>query len=1223
MAVSQCRIENYSEGGLFLQMDAAALGKLKIISTLLEEQVVHGLVRLVHQETGAELPFEIPVQIVFAGNQGYGVAFMNPAKEVLSYFEMQHKRLTSTKVTPVSTPTPLPEKTRLLLSEIERSLVQHVSERFPDFVSKVIEELLLRSEQVSLQEKPNYIYACAAIERSKASLQKSLLEHLSVNLDQPLRAGREADSTEERLELVDQDEFDEWAAITSIARYLEGDFSSILHTLSQCFAYVLKVPVNSDSNPLSPYSLLWAFKKSTDPLNLHHEVHDIVFKVFGERVLSDMQELYSQAYDGFDKSGVIAKVGEMLKKLASRQASSKSDSAEEKGSNGRRRPTTLINKLSSLFGRGADAKTKTTGESLPTPSNQAIAQALDNLPSGDNRKLLERIERSLGQQAGGRGPLALSSEDREIVSATEQLIGAAQQDPRHGEVMQSLLNQIQVPLTKQALDNPASLNDAEGVPRQLLENIDQLALLTPATGGSTQIQRANAELNTILASLESAGGNADLGQVSEQISELLEKRKGDFSANIQQVQEGCLSEARSKEHLAKVRGFLSETLGDSVSGLVDELLRMGWAGLLAETTAQGDAATKALKAYQNIVTVLHKAYQPTNRSVTLEETKRDRLNRILQRGFEAYPVHLHESYSLIDKIGKSLGGDEDLFVQCNKPRIEVTETYLDDLLPGSTVKQLPPEKAEGSSEWLAQVAKLQQGDWITNQLKQGQVRLLNLVWIAPDHGRFVFVDGSGMKVLDCGEVELAEELRSGQCSVIEDGGLPMVERAVDCVLRQTFERLRDDSDVDAVTGLQNRRAYDRALARLLNQSKRESSEHVLICIDVDNFSLVNDLLGYEGADGLLGSVANVCKSFIPKAGLLFRTGDSEFRVLIGNSRTDEGFRVAESVRKSVEHLRFEWVGKVASVTVSVGLTEITAASGAQDSITQAAGLACQQAKQEGRNCSRRYQSDGEIFAHRKRMAQTVPMIESALENNRLELHAQLISPIFFGEGHEEHHEILLRRLDDDGAPCSPFEIIEAAERYDRMRAVDRWVVQRFFKWADSAAQKHDLSTLGGFSINLSGQSMTDDSFHEFILRQVKSSVIPLEHISFEITETAMVKQVDQAKKLILQLKELGCTFFLDDFGSGYANYSYLKDFPIDVVKVDGIFVKNIHEDDTSYAMVKSITEVAHHLGKLVVAEFVENELILSALRRLEVDFAQGYCLGRPAPLDDLIQQPSF
>jgi len=1212
--VARCRIKNYSEGGLYLQLDAETLVQLKVREQSLEGKAIHAVVRLLHPSSDMELPFEVPVRIAFAGKQGFGTAFMEPSEDVLNYLQQRHQSYEPS--TEAEATTPISENSMQLLSQVKALLVEYIEHHFPLFVDGATDLLLDKSEHVSLQDQPNFSFASTAIQSSRESFQKNFVSHVLVGWEQLFLGdssdGQVADAGGE-LELVDQTEFDEWASVTAVARQSESNISHTLYTISQCFASVLRMPVSSDRNPLSPYALLWALKKAQTSLGLHSDARDLVYSVFGQLVLKDMPPLYARIYALFEAAGVAAKVAENAQQVRDSQSNRQAQRVDGKQSSDRRRPRNLISTLSSLFAGKPGGKKS----NAPPPSDQAIFDALDTMSVTDSRNLVDQLEHELAKQAGGGEPIQLQGDARQAVAATGQVIGSTENDPRYEGVMRDLLKHVQLPLAKSAITDSSALNDKDGVSRKLLNDIDQLALLVPSSATSTKVQKANAGLQELVTSLESAGGQADLDLVSQRVAELLEQRKSEFSSNLEQIQQGCSVELSTAEQVGEIREFFQKELKGTVAGLIDQLLHLGWAGLLVQTATEGEASAQALKTYKSVLVLLTRAFDSKNKSVTLSEEKLSRLGKVLRAGFKAYPLQQPESESLIKQIEDSIRGDTTLFRQHNQDRVEITEAYLDELLPGS-IAVSETKKTEGiDKKWLDALRKIQQGDWITHQWKPGQVRLLNLVWIDPNRMRYVFADGVGVKTLDCNENELAEGLESGIYSLIEDGGLPMVERAVNRVLQQTFERLREDSDVDSLTGLQNRRAYERALINLLEISKREKSTHVIACIDIDNFSLVNDLCGNEGGDSLLSTVANVCTSFLPKKGMLARTGDNEFSILVEDCTVDEGYRIVESLRKAIENLWFEWGTRGTSVTASIGFTEITAEGGEPDSFTQAAALACQQAKKEGRNCCRRYQSDGEVFAKRRRLVQSVPMIEKVLEYDQLDLHAQLITPIFMGDGHSDHHEILLRRLDEEGKPGSPFEIIEAAEQYDRMRAVDRWVVTRFFKWAESASKGSDPSSLGGFSVNLSGQSMTNDAFHEFLIRQVNLSALPLNQISFEITETAMVNQIEKAKKLILELQALGCTFFLDDFGSGYANYSYLKDFPVDVVKVDGIFVKSIHEDETSYAMVKSITEVAHHLNKLVVAEYVESEPILNALRELEVDFAQGYCIGRPAPLSDI------
>jgi diguanylate cyclase (GGDEF)-like protein len=826
----------------------------------------------------------------------------------------------------------------------------------------------------------------------------------------------------------------------------------------------------------------------------------------------------------------------------------------------------------------------------------------------DVRQLSNWVEQQLGEDATPEERLMLSTGGRQVIDATGQLLGAAQQDPRHGEMTRKLLQQIQLPLAKAAILDPDVLNDKNQPTRQLLDDIDELALLSP-TGHDGPLQ-------AVVDELTAAGGNADLQQLTEKIGQLLEQRKGQFSSNVTQVVAGCDIDQQEQKSIMLTREFLLQELGESVAAPVNRMLNLGWASLLVETATQGEAKAKRLQNYKRAIILLVKAFQPQNSSVNLQPDKLQQLVKLLRLGFKSYPLYRIESEELIEQLDEALTRDKRLFRELNRERTPVTPEYLEKLLP---LKGLSPDEQTISvyPQWQKQIANIKIGDWITEHHQNNQVRVISLAWHNEDHSRLVFVNGSGIKTLDCSSNELAEGLEQGRFDLIEDGGLPMVERAVNKALKQNYEKLRRESDLDELTGLNNRRAYQRELQRLVTDSEHEQSQHILICMDIDKFSLVNDICGDKGGDEMLANIANICRSYLTRPGMLARTGSDEFSILIEHCTPNEGFRIAENQRQAIENYRFSWGGKEASVTASIGMTEITPNGRQADKVSQAARTACNQAKKDGHNCVRRYQPDKEEFKQQRRMVKSIPLIEQALSENRLELHAQLISPVFIGDGLIEHHEILLRPLDENGEPTSPVEFIQAAEQYGRMLAVDRWVVKSFMRWAENAVKEHGAENMGAFSINLSRQSLMDENFSQFLLEQLENSPIPPKQIAFEITETAMVNQTSRTKKVMDAVHNLGCTFFLDDFGSGYASYSYLKNFPVDVVKIDGIFVKDVHQDETSRAMVKSITEVAHNMNKLVVAEFVESEGILVALRELEVDYAQGYGIGHPSPLQTL------
>lgn len=321
------------------------------------------------------------------------------------------------------------------------------------------------------------------------------------------------------------------------------------------------------------------------------------------------------------------------------------------------------------------------------------------------------------------------------------------------------------------------------------------------------------------------------------------------------------------------------------------------------------------------------------------------------------------------------------------------------------------------------------------------------------------------------------------------------------------------------------------------------------------------------------------------------------------------------LRQSVEEFRFSWEEKSFSLGASIGVVPVVSDSGDLTKILSTADMACLVAKQAGRNRVHAVQNnDHQIVRHRGEM-EWVGRIKDALEHDRFQLFSQTIVPIDAVSGEPGHLEVLIRMLDADGNLVLPGAFIPAAERYGLMSAIDTWVFEHAVRWLRMQSMYMPLPRL---MINLSGQSLCDQHFLPFVLETLKTSRVSTQSICFEITETAAIANLAKAKEFISTLKRRGCRFALDDFGSGLSSFSYLKELPVDYLKIDGAFVKDMVDDPIDYAMVKSINEIGHVMGKKTIAEFVETDAVFQKLRELGVDFAQGFGIARPQPLE----QPS-
>ncbi len=418
---------------------------------------------------------------------------------------------------------------------------------------------------------------------------------------------------------------------------------------------------------------------------------------------------------------------------------------------------------------------------------------------------------------------------------------------------------------------------------------------------------------------------------------------------------------------------------------------------------------------------------------------------------------------------------------------------------------------------------------------------------------------------------------------------------------------------DALTGLINRREFEARLKRALRSTRAHRRRHALLYLDLDEFKVVNDTCGHLAGDEMLKQITALLRSRVRRIDSLARLGGDEFGVLLEDCPLAQARQIAEELRGTVREFRFRWKDQIFEVGVSIGLVPINEASGDLAQVLSAADAACYVAKEGGRNRVHEYEADDTLVAERYGEMQWIHRINRALEDRLFRLYYQPIQPLAPESEREILCEVLIRMLDDRGRVISPAAFIAAAERYHLIGTVDRWVVRTALR-ALAEAQRRDASKRLLFAINLSGQSLSDESFLDYVVAQLVESGVDSHRICFEITETAAISKLDGATRFIKVLREVGCRFVLDDFGSGLSSFAYLRDLPVDFLKIDGEFVKNMIDDEVKRALVESINQIGHVIGVQTIAEWVENRATLDALKKIGVDYAQGYWIAKPQPL---------
>jgi len=439
--------------------------------------------------------------------------------------------------------------------------------------------------------------------------------------------------------------------------------------------------------------------------------------------------------------------------------------------------------------------------------------------------------------------------------------------------------------------------------------------------------------------------------------------------------------------------------------------------------------------------------------------------------------------------------------------------------------------------------------------------------------------------------------------------------------RKLSQELSWQASHDTLTQLINRREFEHLVAGALRTAKQEGHAHALLYLDLDQFKVINDTCGHAAGDVLLQLLAKMLQGKMRDSDILARLGGDELGVLLPHCALEHARLIGEQLRQSIHEFRFTWDERSFELGVSIGIVEINQDSKSMSELLSAADQACYLAKEQGRNRIHVYQESDVMLAQRHGEMLWISRLNEAFTHDYFRLYAMPI--VHLRDSPEQHDEVLIRIRNGKGDLILPGAFIPAAERYDMMLSIDRWVIRAVCQHIQSVRDSlPPLAALAEsrrrapalYSVNLSGMSLADPGLQDYITAQFVQYAIAPEQICFEITETAVIANLPKAQVFMRQLKAMGCRFSLDDFGSGFSSFGYLRALPVDYLKIDGIFVRGIATNAINRAMVKAINEVGHVMGLKTVAEYVENAETLAIIRELGIDYAQGYAVGGLRPL---------
>ncbi|MBW8329980.1 MAG: DUF1631 family protein [Thiobacillus sp.] len=844
---------------------------------------------------------------------------------------------------------------------------------------------------------------------------------------------------------------------------------------------------------------------------------------------------------------------------------------------------------------------------LPEASLRDLLLALDGVPLASRAvpgmpSLADQIDARIAAAGGNASRLALNH--RQILDATNDLFARARADVVPSSDLESLVKRLERPLLKLALQDTDFPNLPDHPARQVLNLIEQFAVAADDKG-----RFFDAKLQRFLYLLvDRVCSRADedpgiFGLVRDSLEKVLLPILQIRRTRVARLQEACEGRERIRSARARVNAALEQRLaGREVPGMLLRLLDAGWRQYLVllemRQGAQGETWDAALAVLDRMF-----AWLGSDADVSRTAESAQTLLGEIERTLATVNVDTKLLAAFMDELGNGLADDP--LRSARLPMVLVP--------PG----KLAASHGESDDVQIArsQLAdRLRVGDWWDFSLDGSRVPM-QLIWISQPPSNCAFANRSATNKTDLTLAELYRQLQNGLAKPGKDMDLPLIERSEHALFDETYQRLMHQVLHDPVTGLLNRKGFMLRLNQLTMPDQADRA-HAVGIIEFDQFRMIYNTCGVEAAEKLARSLASEVQAQIGPDAVLGAFRDDTLAILLPNCNRVEGCSAVDSMLNRLKDYPFQHEQHSYSIGFNIGITEFSPARFSAVESIRRADSACITAKSLGRNRMQIYEQASPQLQSQESLMDWAGRIDSFLKGRGLHLRCQQVMPIGADTPLLPYYEILLGIESEDGVNILPEHFIPAVESLQRSHEVDIWVMRNVFEWI--VANPSEFASVGGFAINLSATSLSNPEVMHYLQSVLPVSDFPTDKIIFEITESAAIESYGAAQDFIREIRRYGCRFSLDDFGSGFTSYSHLKNLRTDTLKIDGSFVKDMLKNPGDYAMVKSMNDIGHSLGLRTVAEYVESPMLLDALREIGVDYAQGYAIHRPCPIDEIM-----
>ncbi len=1169
-ASMDCRIKDICEGGALLTCaDAAAR---------LDSGTLCSLVFPLDSRTKADCHFK--ARTVRLGGSALGVRFIRSSKPDMQRLKAFLRQQTDRKV---QSP-PLYDASVSLSADGARGILQRVSmQRLPSIIEFLREAALNRlwenSEHATSDTERSAVTGDVARlgQAARSGRYQELMRHRLFDpmLDLGAPAPRRSKQVEQSsLELVDQDRFDVWLTGSAMVNRLEQELNAPLDKLR---ALAERVFGKDAELPVEPQGIALALEETSKQIGLRAAAQSTCLQVAREKLPRRLGEFYNELIHAWEVAGLRVAPIKPVQAIGSRPS-----------------PTESV----------PDTETQPTHGDASILTDWLLDQDSHYEPGSEVTSLKQLVARLFAETDGPRPEIHPGGYVEERIDVTDRMLSHIQEDPWIPSKIKELIQRLSMRFLALAVSEPAFFRDPTHPLVNLINQLEHLSMLAPDSS----------ELDDLVQqALDTDPRDQDrLSSITGQLEAMAQRHAGAYQRNAERLVANQEGKERLREAREQVREQFNRTFaGNPLHRKVQDLIEQAWRPLLELVHLRKGRESPAWNDYWQALLSVHQLSGGKKLDSGELPEAEEALKRI-RDGLSYIGFDTFRRGTLLDGLQKALGSAR---AGTQSPGDFIRFEVIPPSDAGET--QRPSLEGISTTDWahaLEQVDRMDVGT-VLRFHDAGRERVLHLVWRANTGRELVFVDPHNLEARSVVRDQFAMDIHKGHARTQPPREQSATERATTATLEEMQSRISYHETHDSLTGLSNRRRLIGLLTDMLMKEPGSFGNSVLGFLDIDHYETLTGSYGFLAGERMLIAIAKLLKNTLTDAPCIAYLGGSRFAFIHAAKDTASARRHAMRLRTAIAALPFYWNAKPYPVEGSLGLTMVTAECDNPETLLSAADSACTAARSSGGNRVVVFHEEDKIIARQRHVVDSWLKAEEVVRSQRLRLRCQRIAETDTECNRNHHYEILLSVYDDQGAPIPIEEFISAAEAFNLMADMDLLVLEQALKWVHE--QPRSAARLGGIAINLSGQSLGNEDLVERVRGHMQGMGLDPQLISFEVTETAAIANLDQAVAIIEGIRALGCRFALDDFGTGLSSYSYLKKMPVDYLKIDGSFIKDMLETPQDVAIVKSMNEIAHFMGKETIAEYVESPEIRARLMDIGVDYVQGYAVEKPLYLDEI------